>query len=291
MRFYPIINFDFGEAQIGLITEQDILHIYELALKNLATIKSENIFVEFSFISNYFTKLFPRLMDACLENQLQLAFGTITSVSDAHELIELCKTYPRINDLLQRQKCIEVFSPAFSFAVYKSLTEDSFAREYFSYIPGIFTIDDYRRLPTNFTKQMQGIKIFPATACSSKDLLHFMQTPFPELKRAENSKRLITDGQLEPKDMGIIASPGDYLEQRDDFIINPAKQFFIKNPDDKSGFALARYLRQKNPELNVVLAGIKNITDQDTIKLIDDQQYSVATRVLRDLPAKVLAGK
>ncbi len=287
MKLYPIINLNLDENSFSV---QDISGIYDFLISAIAGSEDRSSLeaIEFSLACPQLYQNLLNIHTKLSEAKLPLAIASLISIDQVLEL-KACLEGALVAPM-------EIFAPAFDEDIAKTIQADAFMKQYFNYIPGVYSeidLDEVLQF-SNISK----LKIYPMDVRTPQALLEALQGPYPELRSAKFRARVITvTAELEEKynpyknietnpNLMVVTSPRDYQKIRKDFMLRPTMKLifkpFLRDPQE-----LVNYAKAANPEVQVIIAGLG--ADLKRAKSLGGVEF-IATRMFKSVLFDMLSG-
>jgi hypothetical protein len=289
VKLYPIINLNLDENSFSV---QDISGIYDFLINAISKSEDKDSLeaVEFSLACPQLYTNLPNIIAKLKEANIPLALASLISVD---QVLDLKSTLEGI--LIEP---IEIFSPAFDDDIVKLIQSDSFMKQYFNYIPGVYSESDIDEVLKLTETSMRKIKIYPMDIGTPQALLEALQGPYPELRSAKLRSRIITvteelAGKYQPYEkistnpnLAIVTSPRDYQKIRKNFMLKSSMKLVFK-PQVRDPQDLVNYIQASHPKTQIVIAGLG--TDLKRAKSLKGAEF-IATRMFKSVLFDMLSG-
>ena len=288
MKLYPIINLNLDESSFS---SEDISGIYDFLIDAItkSADTSSLAALEFSLacpqLNINLLKIYSKLSAA----KLPLAIASLVSVDQTLELkaaLAGALTEP-----------MEIFSPAFDDDIAKLIQTDSFMKQYFHYIPGVYSEIDAKEVLETYGNPAK-VKVYPMEIRTPQALLEALQGPYPELRSAKLRSRVITvteellekyhpyDKLSNNPNLIVITSPRDYQKIRKDFMLKPSMKLVFK-PLVRDLQDLVNHIKASSPGTSIVIAGLGG--DLTKARSLSGVGF-IATRMFKSVLFDMLSG-
>ena len=226
----------------------------------------EKPLIEFTFGSRDLEENFPKLLEK--HKGVEICLGTVCNKDEALQAIKWSKGSK-----------LKVFAPHYSKEV-----KECFEGTDIQYIPGMRTMDEYKRFikdhRTMNSKQIIKCKVYPCTSGNEEELLNAISGPYPELRLKENRERVLVGLKTIEKDTlsaktYMIKTPFEYSQIRELFLKDKELKFIIQKPSIEA-IELIKYMRQEEPEAYITATGMNKIGEEE-IKLLKAGADSLGT--------------
>lgn len=286
VRLYPIINLNLDESSFS---PEDISGIYEFLIHSVleSSHRDSLAALEFSLACPQLNLNLAKIYRKLSEAKLPLAVASLISVDQVYEL------KAALEGVLAEP--IEIFSPAFDDDIAKLIQSDAFMKEYFHYIPGVYSEADVDEVLQFNTKR---IKVYPMDIRSPQALLEALQGPYPELRSAKIRSRVITvteelleryrpyDKLPSNPNLVVVTCPRDYQRVRRDFMLKPSMKLVFK-PLVRDAQDLVNYIKASSPDTSIIIAGLRG--DLKRAQSLSGVEF-IATRMFKSVLFDMLSG-